>query len=67
MQTRVETPAPAAYGAQFSPSPSLVSWDGLWRGAWVIFHKHMRKFRHNSMEIGGTLGFPLLFVATLLL
>jgi len=64
MQTRVETPAPAAYGAQFSPSPSLVSWDGLWRGAWVIFHKHMRKFRHNSMEIGGTLGFPLLFVAT---
>lgn len=28
----------------------------------MIFGKHMRKFRSNSMEIGGTLGFPLLFV-----
>ncbi len=40
----------------------LAYWRELWRGAWVIFRKHMRKFRTNSMEIGGTLGFPLLFV-----
>ena len=64
MQSHVETPAPPAYGAQLSPSLPLAPWHGLWRGAWVIFQKHMRKFRHNSMEIGGTLGFPLLFVGT---
>lgn len=34
------------------------------RGAWVIFAKHMRKFATNSMEIGGTLGWPLLWVVT---
>ena len=36
----------------------------LWRGAVVIFNKHMLKFRSNSMEIGGTLGWPLLWVMT---
>ena len=36
----------------------------LGRGAWVIFAKHMRQFSSNSMEIGGTLGWPLLWVAT---
>ncbi len=36
----------------------------LWRGASVIFAKHMFKFRSNSMEIGGTLGWPLLWVLT---
>lgn len=36
----------------------------LGRGAWVIFVKHMRHFATNSMEIGGTLGWPLLWVAT---
>lgn len=35
----------------------------LWRGSWVIFRKHMRKFRSDSMEIGGTLGWPLLWIA----
>ncbi|GIV77209.1 MAG: transport permease protein [Litorilinea sp.] len=59
-------------GAQ--PAPSLrttgparemtMAWQELWRGAWVIFSKHMLKFRSNSMEIGGTLGWPLLWVAT---
>lgn len=34
----------------------------LWRGGWVIFRKHMRKFISNSMEVGGTLGWPLLWV-----
>lgn len=34
----------------------------LWRGGWVIFRKHMRKFASNSMEVGGTLGWPLLWV-----
>ncbi len=36
----------------------------LWRGAVVIFAKHMLKFRSNSMEIGGTLAWPLLWVMT---
>lgn len=35
----------------------------LWRGSWVIFRKHMLKFRSDSMEIGGTLGWPLLWIA----
>lgn len=39
-------------------------WRELWRGAWVIFNKHMLKFRSNTMEIGGTLGWPILWVAT---
>jgi ABC-2 type transport system permease protein len=36
----------------------------LWRGGWVIFRKHLFKFRSDRMEIGGTLGWPLLWVAT---
>ncbi len=64
MHSRVQTPAPAGYAQEIAAPSPLAAWDGLWRGAWVIFAKHMRKFRHNSMEIGGTLGFPLLFVAT---
>jgi ABC-2 type transport system permease protein len=40
------------------------AWRELWRGAWVIFRKHLYKFRTDSMEIGGTLGWPLLWVAT---
>ncbi len=39
-------------------------WRELWRGAWVIFTKHMRKFAGNSMEIGGTLGWPVLWVVS---
>jgi ABC-2 type transport system permease protein len=42
----------------------IVALTELWRGAWVIFSKHMMKFSSNSMEIGGTLGWPLLWVAT---
>jgi len=42
---------------------SAIQWGELWRGAWVIFAKHMLKFRSNSMEIGGTLGWPLLWIA----
>ncbi len=41
-----------------------LGWAELWRGAWVIFRKHMLKFAGNSMEIGGTLGWPILWVAT---
>ncbi len=58
MHSRVQTPAPAGYAQEIAAPSPLAAWDGLWRGAWVIFAKHMRKFRHNSMEIGGTLGFP---------
>jgi ABC-2 type transport system permease protein len=36
----------------------------LIRGASVIFRKHMLKFSRNSMEIGGTLGSPLLIALT---
>src|SRR6188472_1218863 len=36
----------------------------LWRGSWVIFCKHMYKFRTDRMEIGGTLAWPILWVAT---
>lgn len=34
----------------------------LWRGAWVIFRKHLYKFTHSSMELSGTLAWPLLWV-----
>jgi ABC-2 type transport system permease protein len=40
------------------------AWSELWRGAWVIFCKHLYKFRTDRMEIGGTLAWPLLWVAT---
>lgn len=40
------------------------AWRELWRGAWVIFCKHLYKFRTDRMEIGGTLAWPLLWVAT---
>ena len=36
----------------------------LWRGAWVIFTKHLYKFLHNGQEVGGTLAAPLLLAAT---
>lgn len=60
MQSHLETtrPYPAA------PTTPGAAWGELWRGAWVIFHKHMVKFSTDSMEIGGTLGWPLLWVAT---
>ena len=47
---------PSRYGAVST------DWTELWRGGWVIFVKHMRKFASNSMEIGGTLGWPILWV-----
>lgn len=45
-------------------TPTGNGWSELWRGSRVIFRKHMYKFRTNSMEIGGTLGWPLLWVLT---
>lgn len=45
-------------------TPAGTSLRELWRGGWVIFRKHMHKFRTDSMEIGGTLAWPLLWVAT---
>ena len=36
----------------------------LWRGAWVIFNKHMYKFMHNMTEVGGTLAAPILLAVT---
>ncbi|HXF62483.1 MAG TPA: ABC transporter permease [Caldilineaceae bacterium] len=54
----------AAYPLAASPAHPQTAWRELWRGASVIFRKHMLKFRSNHMEIGGTLGWPLLWVAT---
>jgi ABC-2 type transport system permease protein len=50
----------------YAPAHSSAShaWRELWRGGWVIFCKHLYKFRTDRMEIGGTLGWPLLWVAT---
>ena len=36
----------------------------LWRGAWVIYRKHMHKFVRNTTELGGTLAAPLLLAVT---
>jgi len=44
--------------------PSSNALRELWRGAWVIFSKHLYKFRTDRMEIGGTLAWPILWVAT---
>ncbi len=60
MQSHLETTRP--YPA--TRTTTAAAWAELWRGAWVIFHKHMVKFSTDSMEIGGTLGWPLLWVAT---
>jgi ABC-2 type transport system permease protein len=59
MQSQIES---ASYIPAQNPTTSAAS--ELWRGAWVIFSKHLYKFRSDSMEIGGTLGWPLLWVAT---
>jgi ABC-2 type transport system permease protein len=47
-----------------SRTPTGRALHELWRGGWVIFRKHLHKFRSDRMEIGGTLGWPLLWVAT---
>ena len=36
----------------------------LWRGASVIYRKHMHKFVRNGTELGGTLAAPLLLAMT---
>jgi ABC-2 type transport system permease protein len=61
MQNRLET---TPYVPTLAPTTSLTTWQELWRGGWVIFRKHLHKFRSDSMEIGGTLAWPLLWVAT---
>jgi ABC-2 type transport system permease protein len=45
-------------------TPISTSATELWRGAWVIFRKHMFKFVRNSTELGGTLAAPLLLAIT---
>lgn len=56
--------AGAATDAVAVRSSRWVNGQELWRGAWVIFGKHMHKFVRNSMEIGGTLAGPLLLAMT---
>ena len=55
---------PARAGATVSASSWLTSASELWRGAWVIFTKHMVKFTRNGAEVGGTLAAPLLLAMT---
>jgi ABC-2 type transport system permease protein len=59
MQSQLE---PVTYAPVSSSTGT--AWRELWRGGWVIFRKHLYKFRTDRMEIGGTLGWPLLWVAT---
>ncbi len=58
------SPAELPGNARSRSGEMVTGWLELWRGGWVIFTKHMRKFRGNSMEIGGTLGWPILWVVT---
>ncbi len=37
-------------------------WDGMARGVFTLWLKHMRKFLSSSMEIGGTLSTPILWM-----
>lgn len=56
MTTTVRAPAPSAgRGAALAE---------LWRGASVIYDKHMHKFVRNGTELGGTLAAPLLLAMT---
>lgn len=59
MQTQLERPAYIT-----TPTASNTAARELFRGGWVIFRKHLHKFRTDRMEIGGTLAWPLLWVAT---
>lgn len=63
MQTDAATPRT---GGNVQPSTAPLSTDlvELWRGASVIFRKHMHKFVRNSTELGGTLAAPLLLAMT---
>lgn len=60
MRSHLEAAGP--YPSPAAKQPLSANGAELWRGSWVIFRKHMLKFRHNSMEIGGTLGWPLLWI-----
>ena len=60
MQTDLTTSTYAQTPAA-SPATGLAE---LWRGASVIFGKHMHKFVRNGTELGGTLAAPLLLAMT---
>jgi ABC-2 type transport system permease protein len=47
-----------------APAAPVTSLVELWRGAQVIYRKHMHKFVRNGTELGGTLAAPLLLAAT---
>jgi len=64
MQSELSPQAGSAFRSAVKPTTPTTEWGELWRGALVIFRKHMFKFKSNSMEIGGTLGWPILWVAT---
>ena len=60
MQTDMTT---STYAQTPTASPATNAAE-LWRGAWVIFRKHMHKFVRNGTELGGTLAAPLLLAMT---
>jgi ABC-2 type transport system permease protein len=61
MQTEITKMTGASAHAPGGLSTSLAE---LWRGASVIYRKHMHKFVRNGTELGGTLAAPLLLAMT---
>ena len=64
MQTDMTTSTYPQTPAGKPTASSATSLAELWRGAAVIFRKHMHKFVRNGTELGGTLAAPLLLAIT---
>jgi ABC-2 type transport system permease protein len=47
---------------QALPAPKTGTWRGMATGVYTLWLKHMRKFLSSSMEIGGTLSTPILWM-----
>jgi len=60
----MQSQLPFPTSASVAPASKITAFRELWRGAWVIFGKHMYKFMHNTTELGGTLAAPLLLAVT---
>jgi|GEM_PF-277707 len=45
-----------------STSRRTSAWSGMVRGIYTLWLKHMHKFLHSTMEIGGTLSTPVLWM-----
>ncbi len=47
---------------QTAPTRKTGAWSGMATGVYTLWLKHMRKFLGSSMEIGGTLSTPILWM-----